>query len=135
MKFSLPTEAQWEYAAGFNNNETSFPFAGFEDGIHHYAWTIADNLNSAEAVGKKLPNKYGLHDMTGNVSEWCLDDYAVYTTEKTKDPVVIINNNKKIFRGGDFRTPNTMDMKVTSRYYAPAFAKREGNGLRLVINL
>lgn len=135
LKFSLPTEAQWEYAASYKGDGTKFPFAGFEDGIHHYAWTIADNLSCAEAVGQKLPNKLGLYDMTGNVSEWCLDDYAIYTTGNVVNPIVFVGNNKKIFRGGDFRTPNTMDMKVTSRYYAPSFAKREGNGLRLVINL
>lgn len=135
LKFSLPTEAQWEYAAGDGNIGTRFPFAGFEDGIRHYAWTIADNLNSAQPVGGKSPNRIGLYDMTGNVSEWCLDDFAKYLTTNVVDPVIILDNNKKIFRGGDYRTPNILDMKISTRYYAPSFTKREGCGMRLVINL
>lgn len=134
LNFSLPTEAQWEYAAGSANQQQELPFAGFEEGIHHYAWTKADNLSSAAEVGMKLPNKLGLYDMTGNVSEWCIDDFSPYTASDCTDPVIQNNTNKKIYRGGDYRTPNMMDMKISSRYYAPAFTKREATGLRLVIN-
>lgn len=134
LSFSLPTEAQWEYAAGGGEDPSRTIFAGFSDGANHYAWTVADNLNSAATPGEKLPNKLGLYDMTGNVGEWCVDDFRLYSPEEASDPAVISDGNKKIYRGGDFTTPNLADMKITTRYYAPPFAKREATGLRLVIN-
>lgn len=134
LKFSLPTEAQWEYAAGSAALQRNLPFAGFENGHHHYAWIETDNLSSASEVGKKLPNKLDLYDMTGNVSEWCLDDFASYSPLECQNPFVNTNGTKKIYRGGDFKTPNIFDMKVTSRSYAPSFVKRPATGLRLVIN-
>ncbi len=134
LNISLPTEAQWEYAAKGGRKSKHYPFSGFEDGLNHYAWSIADGINSGADVGVKLPNELGLYDMTGNVSEWCLDDFVLYSPLQSENPNIEIGNKKKIFRGGDFRTPNIMDMKTSSRYYAPAFSKREGTGLRLVIN-
>lgn len=135
LDISLPTEAQWEYAAGDAKSNNRHIFAGFSDGIHHYAWNSSDSLSSAAEVGKKSPNLLGLYDMTGNVSEWCLDDYQPYSSSSTINPLSITNGRKKIFRGGDFLTPNIMDMKISSRYFAPAFAQRPGTGLRLVVNL
>ena len=135
LKFSLPTEAQWEYAAGGAKSNNRLPFSGFEDGIHHYAWIKADNLTSAADVGQKLANEIRLFDMTGNVSEWCEDDFSPYTTDSISNPLSIARNSKKIYRGGDYRTPNMMDMKITTRYFAVPFAKREGTGVRLVINI
>lgn len=133
LKFSLPTEAQWEYAAKDGIHNSSDIFAGFTEGMKHYAWSISDKLNSAAEVGKKLPNKLGLYDMTGNVGEWCLDDFLEYELAKQTNPVAT-GGMYKIYRGGDFNTPNMMDMKTSTRYYAPPFSKREATGLRLVIN-
>lgn len=135
LDISLPTEAQWEYAAGDAKQNNRHIFAGFSDGIHHYSWNLTDSLSSAAEVGKKSPNQLGLFDLTGNVSEWCLDDYQPYCVSTVKDPLTTTDGMKKIFRGGDYLTPNIMDMKITTRYFAPAFAKREATGLRLVINI
>ena len=134
LKFSLPTEAQWEYSAKGADKSRGYHFSGFDDGINHYAWSKSDGLLSATEVGNRLPNEIGLFDMTGNVSEWCLDDFAIYSSSDVNNPNILVGNKKKIFRGGDYRTPNIMGMKTTTRYYAPSFAKHEGTGLRLVIN-
>lgn len=134
LNITLPTEAQWEFAAKGGSKSRQNPFSGFEDGLNHYAWSIADDINTSADVGTKLPNELGLYDMTGNVSEWCLDDFALYSPLKVENPNVKIGNKKKIYRGGDFRTPNITDMKTSTRYYAPSFSKRDGTGLRLVIN-
>lgn len=133
LYFSLPTEAQWEYAAKDGTHNSGNIFSGFSEGMKHYAWSTSDNLTSAAEVGKRLPNKLGLYDMTGNVGEWCLDDFKEYESAKQENPVVT-GGMYKIYRGGDFNTPNMMDMKTTTRYYAPPFSKREATGLRLVIN-
>lgn len=133
LKFSLPTEAQWEYAAKDGIHNSNDIFAGFTEGMKHYAWSISDKLNSAAEVGKRLPNRLGLYDMTGNVGEWCLDDFQAYEIIAQTNPVGT-GGMYKIYRGGNFNTPNMMDMKNTTRYYAPPFSKREATGLRLVIN-
>lgn len=133
LKFSLPTEAQWEYAAKDGINNSGHIFSGFTEGMKHYAWSKSDNLSSAADVGKRLPNKLGLYDMTGNVGEWCLDDFQEYDLAKQTNPIAT-GGMYKIYRGGDFNTPNMMDMKTSTRYYAPPFSKREATGLRLVIN-
>jgi len=133
LKFSLPTEAQWEYAAKEGVQNTNNIFSGFTEGMHHYAWSSSDNISSAAEVGKRLPNKLGLYDMTGNVGEWCLDDFQEYKLSTQKNPIVT-GGMYKIYRGGDYNTPNMMDMKTSTRYYAPPFSKIEATGLRLVIN-
>lgn len=133
LKFSLPTEAQWEYAAKDGINNSGNIFSGFTEGMKHYAWNKSDNLSSAADVGKRLPNKLGLYDMTGNVGEWCLDDFQEYELAKQTNPIAT-GGMYKIYRGGDFNTPNMMDMKTSTRYYAPPFSKREATGLRLVVN-
>lgn len=133
LKFSLPTEAQWEFAAKEGMHNAGYIFSGFTEGMKHYAWNTSDNINCAADVGKRLPNKLGLYDMTGNVGEWCLDDFHEYELTQQTNP--IYNEGMyKIYRGGDYNTPNMMDMKITTRYYAPPFSKREATGLRLVIN-
>lgn len=73
--------------------------------------------------------------MTGNVSEWCLDYYAPYKKEFADNPQGPKEGLDKIYRGGDFRTPNLWDLKTTTRFYGAPFTNRKATGLRLVINI
>ena len=83
--FRLPTEAEWEYACRAGSNEMRY---GELDAI---AWHGLNSGLHARPVGQKTPNPWGLHDMIGNVWEWCWDRY---------DPLVY--GEYRVFRGGGF---------------------------------
>lgn len=75
--FRLPTEVEWEYACRAGT-ETQFSFGDSAENAAKYMWWRGNNkLNETKEVGLKLPNPWGLHDMHGNVLEWCSDRWEL----------------------------------------------------------
>lgn len=101
-KYTLPTEAQWEYACRAGTT-TAYSFGDEDSRFGDYAW-FADNAGDtgedyAHAVGTKKPNPWGLSDLHGNVWEWCRDWYAS-KLPGDRDPQVTARGSNRVCRGG-----------------------------------
>lgn len=101
--YRLPTEAEWEYACRAGSTGDYF-FDGSAEQLDGYAWFRGNARRKHHPVGEKEPNAFGLHDMTGNVREWCNDWYAVdaYSQTETADPHGPDVGEKAVLRGGAF---------------------------------
>ncbi len=135
----LPREAEWEYAARAGSRTRYF--WGDEDTgseIGKYSWyygnTGAKGLKSPQPVGQKLPNNFGLHDMAGNVWEWCEDFYSedYYRKSCWIDPKGPVYGMKRVLRGGSWGDdPKYLGSAVRDSYYP--YKRWYLNGFRLCL--
>ncbi|MBR0125482.1 MAG: formylglycine-generating enzyme family protein [Treponema sp.] len=152
--YRLPTEAEWEYAAlgsykdndnwngyGDSSNEDAYVFAGYDganaDDIGLYAWYPSNSSNTVHAVKGKLPNSYGLYDLSGNVEEWCYDwlndlSYS-YAASDESDPTGASGGTWRIIRGGS-RYTVASGCSVASRSSTHPCDHFNNHGIRLVRN-
>ena len=98
VKFVLPTEAQWEYAARAGST-TAYCYGDSGAKVREFAW-----IKSTEShpTGQLKPNPWGIYDMYGNVWEWCWDLYEAdyYTRSPINDPRGRIFGGIRVRRGG-----------------------------------
>ena len=99
LEFSLPTEAQWEYAARGGQKSRGYTYAGSND-ASEVGWCYENAATEVTIVATKEPNELGLYDMTGNVNEWCHDWYDYYSSEDQTNPVGPGSGDFRVMRGG-----------------------------------
>lgn len=125
---SLPTEAMWEYACRANSTTSLNNYSNIEiaegqcSNLDIVGWYKSNSSNETHPVGQKVPNAWGLHDMHGNVWEWCLDYYyrgfydeCVRYGEDT-DPYNYYGDygDLNVFRGGAYNS-DPLDCRSATR--------------------
>jgi len=93
--YILPTEAQWEYVCRAG---TTGPYAG--PSLDELGWYRQNSGSKTHPVGEKRANPWGIHDMHGNIWEWCLDGYGAYPNGQVTDPEGPKQASNRVYRGG-----------------------------------
>jgi formylglycine-generating enzyme len=128
--FGLPSETQWEYAAEAGQ---SLVFSGSQN-LNDVAWYGENSNNQTMPAGLKLPNANKLYDMSGNVWEFCTDDYIQYPVETPKNGQPTLKNSQiKVLRGSGYFA-NSMDCRLRRRRYNFYDNRGDGIGFRLVFS-
>ncbi len=135
--YRLPTEAEWEYAcrAGSStslcNGEISELYSDYDSILSEVGWYCGNSGRKSRPVAQKSPNAWGLHDMHGNVSEWCQDWYGEYDSDSRTDPCGPKSASGKVVRGGSWLS-NAKNCRSASRFSWLPDSRIEFIGFRLV---
>ena len=123
QEYRLPTEAEWEYACRAGS-EAAYCFGNAEKQLAEYGWYEKNSGKQPHHVGEKQANEFGIHDMHGNVWEWCADCYDgnFYAESPADNPVCLKRGANRVFRGGSWIDG--------TRGCRSAYRNRLGPGLR-----
>ena len=135
--YTLPTEAQWEYAARGGNMPDGTKYSG-SNMIDVVAWYYDNSGNcvtcggDTHPVGTKRGNSLDIYNMSGNVSEWCRDWYSSnYTSYDTNNPAGPSSGSYRVVRGGSSGGDSNACRVACRDYYSPG--NRDGQlGFRIV---
>jgi len=129
MKFRLPTEEEWEYAARGGKNTRGYVFSGSDD-IDRVAW-YNDNTRRLKKVKKRSANELGIYDMSGNVWEWCSTQYRYF--DKERNATLGKDGEMYCIRGGAWQLPKGMS-RVSWRGKRLPDLKNSFGGFRLCLD-
>ena len=131
--YRLPTEAEWEYACRAGS-ETAFHSGGNEEDVERVAWCAANSDGISHPVGLKEANDYDLHDIHGNVAEWCWDWYnpAYYSNSSLDDPEGPDSGRIKVTRGGSYYMDGFALRSSSRVHFLDPAVKGSQTGFRVV---
>lgn len=130
--YTLPTEAQWEYAARGGNKPDGTKYAG-GNVVDAVAWYTDNSGGSTHVCGTKRANALGIYDMSGNVYEWCKDWYGdSYISYDVNNPQGASSGSARVLRGGSWRI-NASYCRVAYRYSVTPGYRNGYSGFRVVM--
>ena len=137
--YRLPTEAQWEYAcragtttAFHNGNNYNASNTGYDDAlVGQISWFSANSNWMTRQVGLLPANAWGLHDMPGNVWEWCWDWFGRYGSDDRTNPMGPDTGFDRVLRGGSFTTLASRSRSAW-RYHSMPLVGGNSIGFRVV---
>jgi len=150
-KLSLPSEAQWEYAAGGGNNteyvetrrgaslRTKYAGTDSTSLLGDYAWYSENSSSRTHGVGSKKPNQLGIYDMSGNLWEWCADWYSssfyqqCHEKGTVTNPIYLEDAGFRILRGGSWSSYDE-DCRTAYRVSNYPYGRNDYYGFRVLRN-
>ena len=133
--YRLPTETEWEYACRGGKYSKGFKYSGSDD-IDKVAWYDGNSDGKTHPVGQKQPNELGLYDMSGNVYEWCYDQYynSYYTSSAVTDPTGPTSGFGYVVRGGSWGCKSATYCRAAARTFNSYDDRYNGIGFRLALS-
>ena len=135
LKWRLPTETEWEYAARGGGLKQRYAGTDSEELLNEYAWFDTNSDMATHQVGTRKPNGLGLYDMSGNVWEWCSDRYDrdYFNQSPQNNPKGDPFGVNRILRGGSAVTGKGF-LRASYRDYVSPSVRGNLFGLRLVLD-
>lgn len=134
-RFQLPTEAEWEYAARGGSLSKGFKYAG-SDNLGLVAWHSGNSGSKMYPVARKISNELGLFDMSGNVWEWCADDWHDSYEKAPTDGSAWVDSPQRgsfrVLRGGSWNG-NAEFCRVSGRNFSYPDYRYFSSGFRVVL--
>lgn len=131
MKYRLPTEEEWEFAAIGGNKSKGHIYSG-SSVLDEVGWFSGNSKEILHDVGLKKPNELGIYDMSGNVSEWC-NDWSINYSDKVKNiKYIVTKDSGRVIRGCD---PNQLEYfcRNKKRCASEPETADEETGFRIVL--
>lgn len=135
-RFRLPTEKEWEYTCRAGTQST-YCIGDGERALRKVAWYRQVGSGSADRtkpVGQFDANRWSLHDMHGNVWEWCQDSYVAHLISEEVDPNSLGSSPCRALRGGSWNADPSY-CRSASRCGEPPQIKRNDIGFRVVMDI
>ena len=131
--YRLPTETEWEYACRAGTT-TRYYFGDDANQLGDYAWYDGNSQGTTHPVGQKKPNGWGLYDMSGNVWEWCEDNWHYNYENAPRDGSAWLTNDNddRILRGGSWGNYPDDCRSAIRNYGIRRDGRNLGNGFRVV---
>jgi formylglycine-generating enzyme required for sulfatase activity len=133
-RYRLPSEAEWEYVARAGSNNRFF-FGDSVRDLRNYSWYWDNSEHGINPVGGKLPNMWNIHDMAGNVLEWC-EDYFVDSLEMIpiNGTPYSVQSSERVAKGGSWNDYGT-NLRHSNRMGFPQTIKMNDTGFRAVMEI